>query len=64
MKTIIPAQPGFFAKTEARVEPIIAWEIDNDYAYGTYIKVTPIGVFGLIDDRAVIFGPDGSEIDE
>lgn len=54
MKTIIPAQPGFFAAyPDGGVEPIIAWEITynpNSLGYAAW-PITPAGDAG--DDHAV-----------
>jgi hypothetical protein len=49
MKTVIPAQPGFFAVyPSGRVDPIIAWEITyhNDLACYTTWPITPAGEVG------------------
>lgn len=51
MKTIIPAQPGFFAvyPTEYRADPVIAWEITHDTSTLDYV-VRPITTVGLADE--------------
>jgi hypothetical protein len=62
-ETIIPAQAGFVAKWlvngEIKAEPIIAWSIE-------YVdqkpRVTPIGVYGWCDSKAVIVDPNGKAV--
>lgn len=51
MKTIIPAQPGFFAvyPTEYRADPVIAWEITHHTSTLDYV-VRPITSAGLADE--------------
>lgn len=51
MKTIIPAQPGFFAvyPTEYMADQIIAWEITHDASALDYV-VRPITPAGLADE--------------
>lgn len=53
MKTIIPAQPGFFAVyPDGGVDPIIAWEIFDRYDGGFDVwPITPAGDAG--DDHEV-----------
>lgn len=50
MKTIIPAQPGFFAVyPNGEADPIIAWEITDDAGALDYV-VWPITTVGLAGD--------------
>lgn len=57
MKTVIPAQPGFFATyPDGGIEPIIAWEICDHPALGRLVfPITPAGDAG--DDHEVKYIP-------
>lgn len=58
MKTIIPAQPGFFAAyPDGKVDPIIAWEItyNHDTCGFDVWPITPAGDAG--DDHEVKYIP-------
>lgn len=65
--TIIPAAPGTWARVvtgrtalgekETSCRAVIAWHVDE--VGGRYPRVTPVGVFGLLNEVEQVFDLEG-----